>query len=104
MQDNIDTSTAMGRFFFHIIASIAELERDIISERTRAGLVAARARGRKGGRPVADKKKVQLALKMYHSKDYSITQIIQASGISQSTFYRGLANCGIREFRNNEKE
>jgi len=49
--DSIDTSTAMGKFFFRIMASIAELERDIISERTKSGLQAARSRGKKGGRP-----------------------------------------------------
>ncbi|MGG0718399.1 recombinase family protein [Robertmurraya massiliosenegalensis] len=90
IQDNIDTSTAMGRFFFRIMASIAELERDILSERTKSGLAAARARGRNGGRPTADKKKVQLAIKMYQSKDYSINQIVQATGISQATLYRKL--------------
>ncbi len=51
VHDNIDTSTAMGRFFFRMMASIAELERDITSERTKSGLEAARARGRRGGRP-----------------------------------------------------
>ncbi|MEH7126030.1 recombinase family protein [Bacillus sp. JJ1773] len=92
VQDNIDTSTALGRFFFRIMASIAELERDIISERTRAGLSAARARGRNGGRPTVDKKKVQLALKMYHSNEYSIKQILQATRISQATLYRYVMN------------
>lgn len=90
IMDNLDTSTAMGRFYFRVMASLAELERDIISERTKAGLDAARARGRKGGRPAADNKKVKLALKMYHSKDYSISQIVQATGISQATLYRKL--------------
>jgi DNA invertase Pin-like site-specific DNA recombinase len=90
VQDNIDTSTAMGRFFFRIMASIAELERDIISERTKAGLSSARARGRNGGRPATDKKKVDLALKMYCSKQYSIREIVNATGISQSTLYRNL--------------
>ena len=51
IQDGIDTSTATGRFTFNIFASLAEFEREIISERTKAGLAAARARGRKGGRP-----------------------------------------------------
>jgi DNA invertase Pin-like site-specific DNA recombinase len=51
IHDSIDTSTAMGKFFFRTMASIAELERDIISERTKSGLKAARARGKKGGRP-----------------------------------------------------
>lgn len=90
LQDSIDTSTPMGRFFFRVMASIAELERDIVSERTRAGLSAARARGRKGGRPKADEKKVELAVKMYKSKDYSIKEIVEATGVSQATLYRNL--------------
>jgi DNA invertase Pin-like site-specific DNA recombinase len=63
IQDKIDTTTAMGRFFFRMLASIAELERDIISERTKDGLTAARARGRNGGRPKVDLKKIELAIK-----------------------------------------
>jgi DNA invertase Pin-like site-specific DNA recombinase len=90
IQDSIDSSTPTGRFFFRILASIAELERDIISERTKAGLSAARARGRNGGRPAVSKKKVELALKMYQSKEYSISQIVHATGISQATLYRNL--------------
>lgn len=88
MQDSIDTSTAMGRFFFRTMASIAELERDIIRERTLAGLEAARARGRKGGRPTKDKSKVKLALKMYESKLYTIKEITEATTVSRSTLYR----------------
>ena len=81
IQDKIDTTTAMGRFFFRMLASIAELERDIISERTKDGLTAARARGRNGGRPKVDLKKIELAIKMYESKDYSLSQIKTATGI-----------------------
>lgn len=88
LQDNIDTTTAMGRFFFRMLASIAELERDIISERTRDGLTAARARGRNGGRPKVDSKKIALAIKMYDSKDYSLSQIKAATGIGATTLYR----------------
>lgn len=90
IQDSIDTTTAMGRFFFRVMASIAELERDIISERTKSGLQSARARGRKGGRPKTDPNKIKLALKMYHSKDYSISAITKATGVSQATLYRNL--------------
>lgn len=86
--DNIDTSTPTGRFFFRMMASIAELERDIIVERTKDGLKAARARGRKGGRPTVDKKKLATAIKMYESKDYSISEIVKATGISQASIYR----------------
>ncbi|MBK5447044.1 recombinase family protein [Peribacillus sp. TH24] len=90
IKDNIDTSTATGRFFFRMMASIAELERDIISERTKAGLSSARARGRVGGRPKTPTKSIETALKMYHSKDYSISEIVKATGVSQSTLYRNI--------------
>jgi len=88
IHDNIDTSTPTGRFFFRMMASIAELERDITSERTKSGLVAARARGRKGGRPQTDPKKIKTALKMYDSKQHSIVEITKAVGISAPTLYR----------------
>lgn len=90
IKDQLDTSTAMGRFFFRFMASLAELERDIISERTKAGLSSARARGRKGGRPRVSEKKLKLAIKMYNSKHYSISEIVAATGISQATLYRNL--------------
>lgn len=90
IKDNIDTSTATGIFFFRMMASISELERDIISERTRAGLSSARARGRQGGRPKKNEKAIQTALKMYHSKDYSISEIVKATGVSSATLYRNI--------------
>lgn len=83
-------ATALGRFFFRTMASNAELERDIISEGTKAGLSAAGVRGKCGERHVADQKKVAHALKVYKSIDYSISQIVQATGISQATLYRNL--------------
>lgn len=90
VMDKIDTSTPTGRFFFRMMASIAELERDITSERTKSGLAAARARGRKGGRPTTDAKKIKTALKMYDSKQYSISEITKTVGISAPTLYRHL--------------
>lgn len=90
IMDKIDTSTPTGRFFFRMMASIAELERDILSERTKSGLEAARARGRKGGRPKVDEKKMKTALKMYDSKEYTIEEIKKAVGISAPTLYRYL--------------
>lgn len=90
LHDNIDTSTPMGRFFFRMMASIAELERDITRERTLDGLSAARARGRSGGRPKVDEKKIQTALKMYDSKNHSIAEISKTVGISAPTLYRYL--------------
>ncbi|WP_393964371.1 recombinase family protein [Exiguobacterium sp. S22-S28] len=90
IQDNIDTSTAMGRFFFRTMANIAELERDIISERTKSGLQSARMRGRNGGRPSKDPKLVERALKLHSSKQYSIKEITDMTGVSKSVLYRAL--------------
>ena len=88
LKENINTSSATGKLIFNIFASLAEFERDMISERTKAGLQSARARGRKGGRPKIGNGKNALALKMYDSKEYSIGEIVKATGISKATLYR----------------
>ncbi|TNU77546.1 recombinase family protein [Lactococcus lactis] len=87
LKDNVDTSSSMGKFFFRVMASLSELERDII-ERTKSGLDAARARGKKGGPPSKDADLIELALKMYDSQEYSISQILSASKLSKTTLYR----------------
>ncbi|MGM0867600.1 MAG: recombinase family protein [Bacillota bacterium] len=92
IQDSIDTSSAMGRFFFRTMASIAELERDIISERTKSGLQSAKMRGRNGGRPSKDPKLVERALKLHSSNQYSIKEITDMTGVSKSVLYRALEN------------
>lgn len=86
----LDTTTPQGKLLFTIFAGISQFDRDIIRQRTVEGLSSARARGRKGGRPKAALQKMELALKMYDSKDYSISEIEHATGISKSTLYRYL--------------
>jgi DNA invertase Pin-like site-specific DNA recombinase len=90
IRDNIDTTTAVGKAMFRMLAVIAELERDIISERTLAGLAAARARGRKGGRPRIDEEKIKQVLKLYDSKEYTLKEIVDLTGISKPSLYREL--------------
>ena len=90
IQDNIDTSTAAGKALFGILAVFAEFERDIIRERTKAGLESARARGRKGGRPKTDKRKIEKALKIYDSQTMSVSEIENMTGVSRATLYRVL--------------
>lgn len=90
LQDNIDTTTPMGKAMFRMLSVLAELERDMIRERTINGLQAARARGRLGGRPRKNEKKVQQAIKMYKTKQFTINEIVEATGISSSTLYRRL--------------
>lgn len=88
IKDNIDTSTAMGKFIFTIFAGLAEFERDMTSERTKAGLESARARGRKGGRPPKNPKSIERALQLYDSKNWAISEIEKMTGISKATLYR----------------
>jgi DNA invertase Pin-like site-specific DNA recombinase len=97
ISDQIDTSTAMGRFFFRTMASIAELERDIISDRTKAGLEAARARGRFGGRPAADNGDIEQALTLYDSKKYTVPQITEMTGVGKTTLYKYLKKRQAKE-------
>ena len=87
--ENIDTTTSGGKLVFHIFGALAEFERDIIRERTQAGLQAARTRGKKGGRPKALKdKKIAMAQALYNDKNNSIAEICKTLNISRSTLYR----------------
>ena len=88
LQESIDTTTSGGRLIFHIFGALAEFERNLIRERTMAGLEAARARGRVGGRPRAlDAKKTALAYRLYDEKNHPINDICQMLGISKPTLY-----------------
>jgi DNA invertase Pin-like site-specific DNA recombinase len=91
LQESLDTRTSGGKLVFHVFGALAEFERDIIRERTNAGLAAARARGRKGGRPrVLDGEKTALARTLH--KEGTATAVICATlGISRSSLYRYLA-------------
>ena len=94
LQDGaIDTTTASGELMFNIFSSLAQFERRLIQERTTAGLAAARARGRLGGRkPIRpDDPKVVSAKQLHKDRSLSIDQICETLGISRPTFYRYLA-------------
>ena len=91
LNESIDTTTPGGRLVFHLFAALAEFERDLIRERTRAGLVAARSRGRVGGRkPVLTPEKAAAAKRMYDSRDVPISEIARVLGVSRATLYRSL--------------
>lgn len=89
----MDTTTASGELVFNIFSALAQFERRLIQERTQAGLAAARARGRKGGRrPVRpDNPRVRMACAMYVDESLTAAEICQTLGISQATFYRYVA-------------
>ena len=91
LQENIDTATVSGKLFLHIFAALAEFERELLRERTRAGLKAASDRGRKGGRPrLMDETKIQLARTLHKEKAIAVGEICRTLGISKGTLYRNL--------------
>jgi DNA invertase Pin-like site-specific DNA recombinase len=87
---SIDTMTASGKLIFHIFTALAEFERSLIQERTRAGLTAARARGRLGGRPrmSLDDPRIQTAKKLHADKSMIVADICKTLQVSRPTFYR----------------
>lgn len=90
LHDKIDSSSAAGKAFFGMLAVFAEFERNVIVERTKAGLAASRARGRSGGRPKADPRKISQALKLYDTKTHSVPEITEVTGITKATLYRAI--------------
>jgi DNA invertase Pin-like site-specific DNA recombinase len=96
LTENIDTTTSGGKLIFHIFGALAEFERNLIKERTTAGLTAARARGKTGGRPKAlTGKKLSIALDLYE-RHHPIAEILQTLKISRATLYCAL-KIGERE-------
>jgi DNA invertase Pin-like site-specific DNA recombinase len=89
LQENIDTTTSGGKLIFHIFGSLAEFEREIIRERTLAGLQSARTRGRVGGRPkTLSDKQVQMLRNMAADTSFTVSDICKTLGIGRTTFYR----------------
>lgn len=84
----LDTTSPQGKLMFTFMAGISQFERDLISQRTKEGLASARARGRNGGRPKKPSSKIDIALQMYDSMNFSIKQIEEATSVSKPTLYR----------------
>jgi DNA invertase Pin-like site-specific DNA recombinase len=108
LNDPVDTTTAQGRLVTNVFASIAEFERDLIRERTRAGLIAARARGRNGGRPAGLGKEAEAtaiaAEALYKQNNFSVQQIADKLSISKTTLYRYLRHRGVEISSYNNKQ
>ena len=99
LQESIDTTTSSGKLVFHIFAALAEFERNLIRERTNAGLAAARARGRLGGRQKSlNAKERKRAVEMYQRKNQTVIQICEMMNITKPTLY-----AYIREEQANQK-
>lgn len=90
LKEKVDISTSTGKLMLNVLAALSQFERDVISDRVKEGLASARARGRVGGRPKTNKRVLDKAIKLYDSKVYSITEITEISGVSQSVLYRAL--------------
>ena len=98
LQEHMDTTTSGGKLIFHIFASLAEFEREVIRERTIAGLQAARARGRFGGRPktqALDPTKMALAKQLHDDRSRPVQEICDTLQISKSTLYRYLRDASV---------
>jgi DNA invertase Pin-like site-specific DNA recombinase len=95
LTEQIDTTTSGGKLIFHIFGALAEFERDIIKERTQAGLAAARARGKRGGRPPAlSPERIRFARRLYADQNNSVTEICKLLKISRHTLRRYVKTTG----------
>ena len=96
LRESIDTTTSGGKLVFHVFGAVAEFERDLILERTMAGLEAAKARGRHGGRPRAlDDGKAKLARRLKEEGEHSVEEICSRLGVGRSTLYRYLGEYDV---------
>ena len=106
LRESIDTTTPGGKLVFHVFGAVAEFERDLVLERTVAGLEAARARGRRGGRPRAlDDSKAKLARRLKAEGEHSVEEICSMLGVGRSTLYRYLAedDADIKKMQNHDR-
>ena len=90
LKESIDTSTSTGKLLFTIMSALAQFERDVLADRTREGLKAARARGHFGGRPRTDARKVCQAVKLYCTGQHTAREIEELTGVKKATLYRAL--------------
>ena len=90
LKENIDISTPTGKLLVTVLSALSQFERDLIVERTNEGLQAARARGRNGGRPKTEPKKIEKALKMYDAQTFTTKEIAKTCGIAVKTLYNAL--------------
>ena len=90
LKESIDTTTSTGKLLFTLMSALAQFERDVLADRTREGLAAARARGRKGGRKPIDSDAVRKAVKLYKTGQYTVSEITELTGVKKTTLYNNL--------------
>jgi DNA invertase Pin-like site-specific DNA recombinase len=99
LKEEINTSSAMGKFIVNIFCCMAQMEREVLSERTKAGLIAAKERGKFGGRPKSSTDKVRMALKLYKSGAYTIKEIYEITSLSPFSIYNYLSMSIINYYK-----
>jgi len=95
LKEGTDTSTPHGRFFFAMCAAMAQFERELIKERQAEGIAAAKARGRKFGRPPTDARKMDKALRLYREGALPVREICERTGVTRAPLYRAIRERGI---------
>ena len=90
LKESIDTTTSTGKLLFTLMSALAQFERDVLADRTKEGLAAARARGRKGGRKPIDSDAVRKAVKLYKTCQYTVSEITELTGVRKTTLYKNL--------------
>ncbi len=90
LKESIDTTTSTGKLLFTLMSALAQFERDVLADRTKEGLAAARARGRKGGRPPVSRETIKKAIKLYNTQQYTVREITELTGVKPSTLYKAL--------------
>ena len=90
VKENFDTSTPQEKLMMTVFQAFSQFERDLIVQRTKEGLISARARGRQGGRPKVNERELKKAINLYKSEQYSVSEIVEMTGINRATIYRYL--------------
>lgn len=90
LKESIDTTSSTGKLLFTLMSALAQFERDVLADRTREGLAAARARGHKGGRPATNSELVKKAVKLYRTGEYTAKEICELTGVRKTTLYKNL--------------
>jgi len=98
LYEKFDTSNAVGKAVYGVFCSLAQMELEVISQRTKAGMILAKRRGRLSGRKPKENTKIESALKMYFSSESSIDEIIETTGLSKTTIYKY-----VREYKSKYK-
>ncbi|KRN64018.1 Resolvase domain protein [Carnobacterium maltaromaticum DSM 20342] len=104
LKENMDTSTPTGKAMLQMMSVIAELERNLLAERVKEGITASRRRGVNIGRPKIPQEKLNLAMRMYDSGDYSIKEILESTTISQGTLYREINKMKLKKIEDIKNE